>query len=116
MFNQDDFDEVFESIKDNETVPDQDYSRFIDYFDRLSDNIVLSDFPTANGRARFIMTSMNMMFADGGEMDMNNAMDNAADVVMSMATHLNIAVSHIENKQRYYDYLMNHPIGDMRES
>lgn len=111
MFNQDDFDEVFESIKDNETAPEQDYSRFIEYFDRLSDNLVLSDFPTASGRARFMMTSMNMMFGENGEMDM----DNAADVVMGMATHLNIAVSHIENKQRYYEYLMNNPIGDMRD-
>jgi len=70
----------------------------------------LSDFPTAEGRARFMMTSMNMMFGKDGEMDI----DNAADVVLTMATHLNIAVSHIEDKGRYNHYLLNEAMNGFR--
>lgn len=110
MFNQDDFDEVFDAIQEKEQVSDQSYERFFNYFDMMSENLVLSDFPTAEGRARFMMTSMNMMFGDNGEMDI----DNAADVVMTMATHLNIAVSHIEDKEKYNYYLLNEAMNGLR--
>lgn len=110
MFNQDDFDEVFDAINEKEQISDESYERFFEYFDMMSENLVLSDFPTAEGRARFMMTSMNMMFGDNGEMDI----DNAADVVMTMATHLNIAVSHIENKERYNHYLLNEAMNGLR--
>lgn len=111
MFSQDDFDEVFNAIKNEEEVGADSYERFFEYFDMMSENLVLSDFPTAQGRARFMMTSMNMLFDEDGGMDI----DNAADVVMTMATHLNIAVSHIENKEYYKDYLLNRALNDFRE-
>lgn len=106
MFNHNDFEDIISSIEKSDSVPDNDFLSFKSIFDQFSDNLVLSEFETDSGRAKFMMTSLNTMFNDDKELDI----DRVSDVIMSMATHLSISVSFIEDKSSYRNYLMNNPL------
>lgn len=106
MFDHSDFDDIVSSISNAESVPDGDFSSFRDLFEQFSNNLVMSDFESNEGRARFMMTSLNTMFGNDYQLDV----DRVSDVIMSMATHLSIAVSFIGDKESYRSYLMDNPL------